>query len=422
MPSTSIIPHHQLSRVGCLLILLLLLSFAGKAALRLVVLHDPNYWGSGYSLYFMMAENYLRPSSSIKDPAPSRPEYSAIRPPLYPFLIAAVCRLTDYSATAFVLVEALISTAIVALVYTITARLAPPPAPLLAAFLYAFYPYSFYHDTQLQDTVLHTALSLAAVACLLPAFDGKKGFLCFLAGVFAGAAIVTRVSHSVAALFLLGLILFIFRRSWGLAWRCAAAFGLGTLVLVGPWLVRNKLVVDRFTLTSETGYALACAHNPYTFQYYPYRGSIDKSWGVFSENLPDDKRQELARVENDEMAADAWFRRLALDYIQEHPWATLGQGFYKVAVNFAGVLSPLQGTAKNTVYTLSYWALMLLALGGLRHVCHTSFFKVLLVFVLAQATVSFVFWAHTSHRSWLDPLFAVPAGIALATLPRRSRT
>ena len=35
-------------RSGWLLCLLLILSFAGKAALRLVVLHDPDYWESGY--------------------------------------------------------------------------------------------------------------------------------------------------------------------------------------------------------------------------------------------------------------------------------------------------------------------------------------------------------------------------------------
>jgi hypothetical protein len=45
----------------------------------------------------------------------------------------------------------------------------------------------------------------------------------------------------------------------------------------------------------------------------------------------------------------------------------------------------------------------------------------LLVLLLAQVLISFAFWAHTSHRSWLDPLFAVPAGIGLAAILLRRR-
>jgi 4-amino-4-deoxy-L-arabinose transferase-like glycosyltransferase len=407
-------------RGGWLLCLLLIVSFAAKTAFRVLINHDSDYWHSGYSFYFQMADNYLRTGSFyIGDSDSPLHGFYAVRPPLYPLLIATVCNLTDYSATAFVFVEALISTITVALIYGVTLRLAPPPAAFLAAGLYAFYPYSFCHDTQLQDTVLNNTVSLAAVACIVCALDRQKGYLFFVAGLLAGAAILTRPPQSVAALFLLGLILWLLRHEWKRAFRFAGAFGLGTLLLVGPWLIRNKLVVDHFTLTSETGNCLACGNNPYTFEYYPYRGSIDESWATFHENMPEDKRRGLARVEDDEFAADAWYRREALDYIQEHPWETIGHGFYKIAVNFLGILSPSQGTVKNTVYTMSYWILTLLALVGLPYVRRTSFFKVFVVLVLAHMAVSFVFWAHTSHRSWLDPLFAIPAGIGMAALVRR---
>ena len=226
------------------------------------------------------------------------------------------------------------------------------------------------------------------------------------------------MSHSTATLFLLGLILFVFRHERKLACRFAGAFSLGTLVLVGPWLVRNKLVVDHFTLTSETGFALARAHNEYTFQYSlpcQYRRKLGPGC---HENMSEDKRQERDRVADDEFAAEAWYRRQAFDYIREHPWETMGHGFYKVAVNFLGILSPLQGTVKNTVYTISYWILTLLAPRGpalrSRHVVFEGVCRV----TARSVTVSFVFSAHTSHRSWLDPLFAVPAGIGLAAILR----
>jgi 4-amino-4-deoxy-L-arabinose transferase-like glycosyltransferase len=409
--------HNKPWRTSWPLLTLLLLSFAGKVALRLVVLRDPDYWDSGYSNYFSMAENYLRTGTVFMgDPDSDVGRYYAFRPPLYPLLIAAVCVTTQYSADAFVVCEALISTMTVALVYWITARLARPPAPLLSALIYAFYPYSFYHDTQLQESVLYNGLSLAAATCFLVALDGKKGRGFVVAGLVSGAAVLTRVSHMAPTLFLAGALLLVFRQEPRRACRFTLAFALGTLVLLGPWFIRNKLVAGRFAVTSETGFALARAHNAYTFRYYPYRASIDRSWGAFHENLDEDRRQALARVADDEFATGRWYARQAVDYIRAHPWETVWHGFYKAAVNFLGILSPLQEPLKNWVYTISYWVLTLLALRGLPRLRGASFFKVFLAMVLAQLAVSFVFWAHTSHRSFLDPLFAIPAGVGLTTL------
>src|SRR5438045_232846 len=90
-------------RAGRLLVAVLVVSFVGKVALRLAVLGDANYWETGYSFYFNMADNYLRHGYICQgDAGSAEGAYYAYRPPLYPLLIAAVCRLTNYSAAAFV--------------------------------------------------------------------------------------------------------------------------------------------------------------------------------------------------------------------------------------------------------------------------------------------------------------------------------
>jgi 4-amino-4-deoxy-L-arabinose transferase-like glycosyltransferase len=405
-------PRHS----GSLLFVLLVVSFAGKVALRLLFFRDAHYWQSGYSFYFRMAETYLQTGTlCLGDPNTSG-AYYAFRPPLYPLLIAVVCRITNKSSDAFVVCEALISTLTVALVYGITLRVARPHAALLSAFSYAFYPYSFVHDTQLQENVLYNALSLAAFALFVIALDGKKRRAFFLAGIASGAAVLTRTSHLAAVAFFGGTLLLVMRHQPGQACRFLLAFALGVLLLLGPWMVRNKWVAGHFNVTSETGFALARAHNDYTFQYYPYRASIDDSWGAFHKNLDAEKRLELDAIRNDEFACGNWYSRQAQQYILGHPLETIGHGFYKVAVNFLGILSPLQEPYKNWVYSISYWLLTLPAVYGLWRVRETSFFKVFLAMILAQVAISFVFWAHTSHRSALDPLFAVAAGIGLAAL------
>ncbi len=193
------------------LLALLTFSFLGKVILRLVILRDSDYWDSGYSFYFSTADTYLKTGSMCAgDPADGA--YFAFRPPLFPLFIATVCRLTNYSADAFVVCEALLSTATVALVYWMTAKIARSSAALAAAALYAFYPYAFWHDTQLQENVLYTALALAGAAALMTAMERQTWRRFFLAGAVTGAAILTRTAHTTTALFLLLAVVFAFRR------------------------------------------------------------------------------------------------------------------------------------------------------------------------------------------------------------------
>jgi 4-amino-4-deoxy-L-arabinose transferase-like glycosyltransferase len=412
----------QRRRAIWVLVILLIVSFAGKVALRLLVLPDPDYWESGYSFYFGMAQNYLRTGSLCFGDPDSAGAYYAFRPPLYPLFIAAVCRLTDDSAAAFVVCQALVSTATVGLVYVMTARLARPAAAVTASALYAFYPYAFYHDTQLQENVLYNALSFGAAAAFMAALSRRRGRWFFLAGLLSGTAVLTRMSHMAVILFLLGGLGIAWRRQPRQALCMGLAFVLGVLLLTGPWMIRNQCVTGHFALTSETGFALARAHNDYTFRYYPYRDSIDVSWEAYHDNMDEETRLALDQVAANEFACSRWYAGQAVAYIRSHPGETVVHGLYKVAVNFLGVLSPSHGWFKNWSYSISCWLVTLLALRGLLTLRGAPFVTVLVAMVLAQVTVSFVFWAHTSHRSFLDPLFAVAAGVGLVSLVSSSET
>lgn len=395
------------------LLLVLVVSFAAKAALRLA-LAGPGYWDTGYTHYFLIARNYLHTGSLFLGDPSSPVRYWAFRPPIYPLFIAGVYQATNGSIAAFVVAEAIVSTLSVWLVHHATQRLAGPRAALLAAALYAFFPYAFFHDTQLQETVLYVFLSLAAFVLVLRAVERDSRPLFFLAGLVAGLAILTRVSHSAVVLFTsLGLFFFARRARRAIPWLV-----VGTVVTLAPWVIRNGRITGRYVLTSETGFALARAHNEQTFRYFPYRANIDESWSAWHETFNEDERRAIA---GDELSAGAWYRGKALAYMRQHPWRTLGEGFYKVGVSFAGILSPLHEPWRNALYSGSYYALMLLALLGFPRVRATPYAWLGGATIVAHSATTFVFWAHTSHRAFLDPLFAVPAGIGLASLDAARR-
>ena len=412
----------EASRVTRLLFALLLVSFAGKVAFRLLVTSGADYWQTGYTVYYEMAQNILHHAACcIGDPGQPDAMY-AFRPPLYPLIIDAMCGLSLVSASLFVIFVALVSTLCVALVYCITARMASLRAALLSACFYAGYPYAFVHDTQPQENVLLNVLSLGMVASLLLGFDTTKLKYFFVAGILTGAAVLTRISHSAVGLVLFCVVLWTLRRGHAQAWKASLAFVMGGLLVVGPWLVRNEVLLGRFVLTSESGFALARAHNEYTFRYYPYRASIDESWTAYHEEMSREKQEQLSMLSGDELALGRWYSAEAISYMRGHLAESCWHGFLKAGVNFFGVLSPLDGLLKNLTYTVSYWLLTAPALYGLFLLRKTAYFRLFMAILLAQLAVSFVFWAHTSHRAHLDPLFAIPAGVGLSAWIEKRRS
>ncbi len=411
------------------LLLIALTSGFAKFALRVAIVGDSDYWQSGYSFYHRMALTLLHHGRlAFGADETGSGGYACFRPPGYPVFVAAISWLTNDSAIAFIACEAALSTVAVVLVYWVTRMMADPRAALFSAAIYACLPYSFYHDTQLQENVLYNGLSLLGVALLVFALrQRRQTSMLLLSGIATGAAVLTRMSHLASAVALLAVVFGLPAGSPRGRLTRSLAFAAGLALMICPWLVRNRMVSGHWALTSESGFALARAHNAETFRHYPYRGSIDLSWQAWHQSMPPAVQAELKSVSSDEFAASAWYRRQAIEFIKQRPSRAFWQGWAKVAVNFAGLLSPQQGLVKNWTYSLSYWGLTLLAIAGVLRIRREPYLAALAAITAAHAVVSFVYWAHTSHRSFLDPLLAVPAGIGLAAysgriVGRRGRT
>lgn len=404
--------------------IVLMLSFVGKAILRIALSRDLNYWWTGSGLYFEMAQNLIREGElyfysghHLFIPA----KFYALHPPLFVFFVAAISKLTDSSASSFIVAQALVSILTVWIVYKIATRIANHRAGLLAAILYAFYPYAFVHDTQLQDTNLYNFLSLASIWCFIVSVDKKRTLLFFVTGLILGMTILVRFSHQTNCLFLVALLFLIFRTNYRRAFLFSGAVSLGILLCLSPWLIRNKRIIGSFAVTSRTGSALAYAHNEFTFRYYPYRGNMDQSAALFVSQLSPEQKQAIHRLDGDEVAQSRWYQALAMDYIRRHKFQTLLRGFYKAAVNFLGLLSPFQDPLKNVVYFFSYWFLTFLAIMSLPQVWKTTYFQTFLALSVSQAATSFIFFGHSSHRAFLDPMLAVLAGVGLLAWYNKTR-
>jgi hypothetical protein len=200
-------------------------------------------------------------------------------------------------------------------------------------------------------------------------------------------------------------------------WPVVGGYALALLFVLLPWLARNWLVVGRPALTTRLGHSLWIANNPQTFTHYPVE-SIDRSTAAAWAAMTPAELAEVERATRRETDLDDWFRARAWAYIRSHPGATVRGACRKLGAAFWWRLNPVKGRMEQLIYGVSYVPVMLLAGLGLWLLGRRKNWPALLLcgaHVLAFSLVTMVFWAHTSHRSYLDVYFIVLAAGALTS-------
>jgi len=237
------------------------------------------------------------------------------------------------------------------------------------------------------------------------------------AGLALGASVLTRANLAPFALFA-PIWLALAGGSGAAQWRrrlLVAVIGAGVgIVTIVPWLIRTYELTGSVTLSTQSGFFLWLGNNPYTFSHYP-RESIDRSQYPALAALSSQENSERETRQDNEARVDDWFGKKGLDYIRDHPWRTLGNGFRKIVDAFGWLPSPRRNFWPSLVYALSYGPVMILGLWGMwasrRHWRKHSIFYIQFV---TFAAVTAVFFGHTSYRAYLDVYWIVFAAGVLA--------
>ncbi|MCB1272297.1 MAG: glycosyltransferase family 39 protein [Microthrixaceae bacterium] len=190
--------------------------------------------GEGYALVFPELEMHA----------------TAFRPPLYPFVLAGPSWLFGPDAIWPARVTSLLlSLGVVALTVVFVRRIAGNLAAVVAGCAVALMPSLLANDT----ITLSEPLGLLLILAVLIALDSRRPIW---AGLAAGALVLTRPN---AYLVVLIAAAFIWRYvGWKKALMCLAC----AAVVVAPWLVRNKVQVGTWSLTTSQGFTLAAIYAP----------------------------------------------------------------------------------------------------------------------------------------------------------------
>jgi 4-amino-4-deoxy-L-arabinose transferase-like glycosyltransferase len=399
----------KISRLTVVVGATLALAFLARLGMRLVF-GENDFWTNGYyGIYYALAQNIVSGKGFCFGST------CAWLPPLYP-LFLTVGVLSGKNYLLIVALQALLGVGTALCAFLIGRHIFNASVGILACAIAAFYPYYLIHDTALQETGMFTFCTALAVWLLMRASKLNRNMDWFLAGIVLGAIPLVRVS----GVPVVGVALF-WSAVWGVPGNYSERLRKSFIILVAaaattaPWFTRNYYVTGAPVLNSQTGSALWTGNNPETFSHYPAESidlSRDEAWLKLSET----DRADLKKLADDENGRSNWFAHRARAYMRENPLLILEGMIRKLDAAFSWRLNPYREPLAQAAYAIGYVPVAILGLFGMFLARRRREVILIGLLYVAFICITTVFWAHTSHRSYLDVFWIVFAASAVVRL------
>jgi hypothetical protein len=354
-------------------------------------------------------------------------EPSAYTQPLYGFFLVPVYWIFDRTWWAVGGVQILVATATAFLVYAIGARVLSRRAGTFAAVVSTFSPYLVWHDVHLNREILDQLLAAALVLSVLIAADRRSLPWATAAGIYAGLAVLGNVRLAFLPLVVAAYLLF--RNGW--TWAPLAVI-VAAAVTIAPWVVRNRVEVGCFALTTDAR-ALWKANNLQTYDLLASGKWIDDVRDPPGHPFPNPEeardiyRQTGRKAHVDECANQEYYQDRAWRFVRDHPGEKAKLAGQAVRMEWdprttASATESGRGAIREwaqPVYTSVLYALGLVGIAVVRR----RFVALALAVLAYQTLAAMVFVGATRYRVSTDFLIAVLAAGALEwAFDRRRRS
>lgn len=315
------------------------------------------------------------------------------------------------------------------LVVTIGRRFLGERAGLIAALISTLNPYLIWHDIHINREIIDQLAAASLFLLVLLAARAGSIWLAAATGAVAGAAILGNSRLAVLPLVLAAFI------AWHQRRRAARIVGVVlacTVVVLAPWLVRNKVEVGCWAITTDAR-ALWKANNLNTYGVLARGGWIDEVPDLPGAPTITPEYQHAFYVEGkhvpyvDECAQMRLYEHATTTFWRRHPGAKLklmGQATEMLWNPKQTQTDSGPGASAGPVrqWVEAVWAvpIYLLALIGL-FVVPRRFAALAAIFLLYETAAAWVFAGTTRYRISFDFVLALLAGAAVERLWSRSR-
>lgn len=361
---------------------------------------------------------------------------TAYRPPLWPWLIAALSLLTGRADIYDRLLLCVLGASTCLLIFLFARDLFGRRSGLLAGLIAAFYPALFIYDGWLYTESLYTFLLFALCFCLLriQRSRGRRYGPWLLCGVLLTLLALTRPNGLVliGLLWLWVALLVWHKRLDRRALRGAALATAIACLLIGPWTLRNYLVAYSFIpVATGDGTVLLGAYNDQTAMQPEHLGSwvnpLKTDPGVLAPFplYTCNAVCEVAREDASKNAALQWISghrselpRLLISHLRNF-WTPYTREADLPMERFPDLPASKIVLAMSLTLPLPIFALAALGLAlTLRHWRELLFAYLVILAALGEALV---YYGSARFRAPIEPLLVLLATGALSGLIDRSK-
>jgi 4-amino-4-deoxy-L-arabinose transferase-like glycosyltransferase len=360
---------------------------------------------------------------------------SAYTQPLYGWFLIPIWWLFDGHWLAFGLAQTGLAVVTAWLVYEIARRLLPVRWAVAAAALTTLHPYLVWHDVHVNREIVDQLCAAAVVLLTLLVAERATWPRAIGLGVATGLAMLGNTRLVFLPVVCIVWLAFRLPRTRASALACVAVLAAAG-VTVAPWLVRNKVSVGCWAITTD-GRALWKANNPQTYDLL--------SNGLWIDNVspksprppaPGRLTPEEARgyydathgrlvLHPDECLEMTFYEHLAWQWARDHPGdkaklAALSEQLFWQPTVIETDLTSSSGIGKRVGEPAYMWIVYALAAVGLFLAPRAFVGLALLVFAYESAFVA-IFVGATRYRVAFDFLLVVLAVTAVQRLWERRR-
>jgi len=305
------------------------------------------------------------------------------------------------------LVAVLVGSCSAPLLFLFARSVAPRLWAMLAGLAGGLYPSWVFHSTNALSETFLVPFLLLALLLTIRAVESKGLAPTFYAGLAWGATILFRPTTLPMA----GLVaIYMF---WRGGWKHAVLLGAGFVLLLTPWVVRNKIDFGHPLLATQGGEAFLGANNPYVVDLRENHGMWvspmeiteyrAKLWGIL-----------------DEVRLDKLEYQISFEYLRRYPGVIPRLVFYKL-YRWLTPVTESGGVVRFAVLG-SYGALLLLLFIGIFLGIYERTAALELVvlwsFVLFAMTVAY--WGILTRGRMLLELVWIPwAALTVSEIIRR---
>jgi hypothetical protein len=191
------------------------------------------------------------------------------RTPGYPLLLALLFSMFGESPVVVIVAQQALRVLSVCMLYVIARRRLDPNRAFLVALICLVEPYGIYYSFWLMSETWFVAVLLMLWLAWMEAISSRRWLWFGLAGVLSGLLVLVRpvgllVPMVIAAGALGAALQARFLRdeahggsTAGPYWRGAVVFAVSCGIVLGGWMMRNRIVAGRFALSNQSGVVLA---------------------------------------------------------------------------------------------------------------------------------------------------------------------